>query len=122
MKKAKVVGFTVLAVLLLLSSCFHKNNRPFDSVEWKNEGVDWWITDVREKMVNNLIQSDTLIGLQKEEVKELLGIPEKIDNNKLYILVREKYFTNIDPDYIKYLIVELNDFEKVFKVSVYKTR
>jgi len=63
-----------------------------------------------------------LIGLHKDEVIKLLGRSEKIDSNKLFIFVREKYSTNIDPDYIKYLMVELDENEYVFKTSEYKTR
>ena len=121
-RETKKTQLSVLVVLTLLSSCYYENNKPFDSVEWNKEGVDWWITDVREKMVKDIIQSDTLIGLQKDEVIKLLGRPEKIDSNKLYIFVREKYSTNIDPDYIKYLIVELDKNENVFKVSEYRTK
>lgn len=50
--------------------------RKFDSVIWKQKGVDWWMTDSREEMVENLIQSDTLIGHEQYAIKELLGEPE----------------------------------------------
>ena len=35
----------------------------FKSEVWKAKGVDWWMTDVREKMVGDLIRSEILIGL-----------------------------------------------------------
>ncbi len=113
---------TSLVALTLLYSCTNENNKPFDSDEWNRKGVDWWMTDVREKMVKDIIQSDTLIGLKKDEVIDLLGKPDKIDSNKLYIFVREKYYTNIDPDYIMYLIVELDENENVYKVSEFRTK
>ena len=34
------------------------------------------MTDFREKMVDDLIQSDTLIGMNTEQVVELLGKPK----------------------------------------------
>ena len=53
-----------------------KNEIKFDSAEWNKNGVDWQITEYREKMVSDLIKSDTLIGLDKISVIEVLGKPE----------------------------------------------
>jgi len=99
------------------------SQKPFNAEEWNDKGVDWWMTDVRERMVRDIIESDTLIGLRKEEVIALLGRADKVqkaDSNTLYIFVREKYSYDIDPDYIKYLKIELNDNERVQRVSEYK--
>ncbi len=93
-------------ILVLLMSC--KNEARFDSTEWNKKGVDWQLTDFREKMVSDLIKSDTLIGKKKIEIFELIGKPDTETDNKLKYLVREKYEWNIDPEYIKYLLVELD--------------
>ena len=66
------------------------------------------MTDVREKMIIDLIDSDTLIGLNKTKVFELLGQPDLEDSLQLKYLVREKYTNDIDPDYIKYLIIDFS--------------
>ena len=84
-----------------------KNEIKFDSAEWNKNGVDWQITEYREKMVSDLIKSDTLIGLDKISVIEVLGKPEIETEKKLKYLVREKDERNIDPEYIKYLWVIL---------------
>lgn len=75
----------------------------FDSAEWNKKGVDWQMTEYREKMVSDLIKSYTLIRLEKIKGTELLGKPEIPTDKKLKYLVREKYKWNIDTVYIKYL-------------------
>lgn len=96
-----------LILLILLSSC--NQSLKFDSSKWKNTGVDGYISDIREKMMDDLLKSDTLIGLNKEELYDLLGEPSIIENKKVGYLVREKYGFDIDPDYIKYLWIDLSE-------------
>lgn len=103
--------------ILIISSC--NMNHEFDSYKWKQKGVDWWMTDVREKMVDDLIQSDALKGMDEEQVINLLGQPESKNSGKLEYLIREKYGTDIDPEYISNLIIE---FDINRKVSNYKVK
>jgi len=90
--------------LLLLTGC--SSRQEFNSEKWKSKPVDWWATDIRESMLDDLVQSDTLIGMDRNKVMELLGDPELNSEGTLSFLVREKYSTNIDPDYIKRLYIE----------------
>ncbi|SNR47410.1 hypothetical protein SAMN04488009_2026 [Maribacter sedimenticola] len=99
-----------------------KNEIKFDSAEWNKNGVDWQITEHREKMVSDLIKSDTLIGLDKISVIEVLGKPEIETEKKLKYLVREKYEWNIDPEYIKYLWVILDENGIATQCYVEKTK
>jgi len=82
--------------------------------------VDWWVTDVREKMVQDLLKSDTLIGLDKTTTIQLLGQPERIESHTFDYLVREKYGMNIDPIYIKYLSIEFNQSGNAFRARMYQ--
>lgn len=93
----------------------------FDSAKWNEKGVDWQWTDVREKMVDDLISSDTLSGMDTVQLYKLLGEPELVTDSSRMFLVREKYTTNIDPDYIKYLNVTIVN-NKVRKCEIHKTR
>jgi len=110
----------LIIILIFLTSC--KNEVRFDSTEWNKKGVDWQITDFREKMVADLIKSDTLIGLNKIELFELIGKPGRVFDNKLEYLVREKYEWNVDPEYIKYLWVDLDKNGIVTNCYLEKTR
>lgn len=113
------LSFIVLSALLMVS-CVHK--QKFNSEIWKQEGVDWQITDVREKMVDDLLSSDTLIGLRKEEVVALLGESAHSDTsgNSCKYLIREKYEWNIDPEYTSYLIIQFDSNDQVYNVSIQK--
>jgi len=102
----------------MVSSC--ESKQKFDSVEWKKKELDWWMTDFREKMVDDLIQSDTLIGLSKVQVVELLGKPKSESEMELMYLIREKYGTNIDPDYISNLLIKIDESGKVRNCEIVK--
>ena len=106
--------------IFFLISC--QIDEPFNSDKWKEKGVDWQLDDKRELMVNHLILSDTLIGLTQKEIVELLGEPELTENGKLKYLVREKYEWNIDPEYIKYLWIELDSNKRATKNYVEQTK
>ncbi len=109
-----IICLTVLAV----SSCNSK--QKFDSDEWKQTGLDWWMTDFREKMVDDLIQNDTLIRMNQEQVIELLGLPESENKAKLEYLIREKYRSDIDPEYISNLIIEFDEKGQVRNCKIEK--
>ncbi len=109
-----------ISIFVLLTSC--KKEVRFESTEWNKKEVDWQMTEQREKMVTDLIKIDTLIGLQKTKVTELLGKPELESEGKLKYLVREKYGWNIDPEYIKYLWVELDGNGIATKCYLEKTK
>ena len=101
-----------------MMSCDSK--QEFNSVEWKQKGLDWWITDTREKMIDDLTQSDTLIGLTQEQVIDLLGKPESQDDSAMKYLIREKYGTDIDPEYISNLHINLSNEGHVRSIEVKK--
>ena len=78
------------------------------------------MTDVRENMIDDLIQSDTLIGMNKEQVIELLGQPKSETETRFEYLIREKYGTDIDPEYISNLMIEFNDKGQVRNYRIEK--
>lgn len=53
-----------------------KNDFPCDSVAWNKNGIDWQVTEFKEKMAADLFKSDSLIGLQKPEIYKLIGKSE----------------------------------------------
>lgn len=97
--------FVLCVILMFSTSC--KNS--FNAAKWNEGGVDWQMSNTREKMVDDLIESDTLIGLDTNQVLTLLGKPEFTDDSTLSFLVREKYSFDIDPDYVKYLNVSIEN-------------
>jgi hypothetical protein len=109
-------GVILTFISLLLVSCSY--NRSFDSEEWKERGVDWQLAENREEMVTDLVSSDTLIGLNRTQIIKLLGEPERSSEQEMKFLIIEKYAWNVDPEYIKYLIVEIAQNEKAVKCYV----
>ena len=116
MKKVLLLFSAIIVVIVAFFSC-HSGQR-FNADIWKEKGLDWWMSAKREKMVDDLIKSDTLIGMNKKQVIELLGKPEMTDKTNIKYLIREKYSSDIDPDYVSYLIVE---FDNTGHVKQYKT-
>lgn len=112
--------WTILFSVILLTGC--NSDKPFNSQEWQNTGLDGQLTDVREGMVNDLLESDTLMGLTESSVIELLGEPSYTDSTEhcLSFLVREKYGWDIDPEYISYLKVSFDADNRVLGVKVEK--
>lgn len=107
----------ILIVVVIAVGC----GKSFDSNKWNEKGVDWWMTDFREEMLDDLITSDTLIGINKSELYKLLGEAEEETNDSNTYLIKEHYSYDIDPDYIHYLVVKFED-EKVIKVYDKKTK
>lgn len=108
MKNTISLTFTLLCVL---ASC--TMNQDFDSTKWKQYQGEWLMSDKRERMIDDLIESDTLIGLNKSQITNLLGSSEYSDTSFFKYTVREKYGWDIDPEYITELFVEFD-----FKGSV----
>lgn len=96
----------IVSISFIFISC--QNEVRFDSEKWNEKGVDWQLAENREKMVSDLITSDTLMGMGTDQIILLLGEPEFKNEKTLEFLIREKHSWNIDPDYIKYLIVEID--------------
>jgi hypothetical protein len=71
-------------------------------------------------MVDDLVQSDTLKGLTQEQVVELLGLPETQDDLEMKYLIREKYGTDIDPEYISNLHITLDNTGQVRNYEIKK--
>jgi len=115
METTKILRFFIGLILLSLFAC---NTNSFDSKKWKEKGVDWWMTDYREKMVKDLIQSDTLIDKTRQQIILLLGEPDTKDSIHLEYLIREKFTNDIDPDYISYLKIQFDSTGKSVRCVV----
>lgn len=68
---AFVMGLTtptlIFVITLIINSCSYPESKKFDSNHWKDDPKS------RFQMVENIIDSKLLLGLNKEKVIELLG-------------------------------------------------
>ncbi|GAB5526843.1 MAG: hypothetical protein Roseis2KO_47150 [Roseivirga sp.] len=118
MTKGKILFLSLALIALMISAC--DSDQPFDSDLWKQKGLDWWMTDVREKMVDDLVDSDTLISMSKTQVLALLGEPESEIETELEYLIREKYGRDVDPEYISTLKIKFNESGQVTSSEIEK--
>ena len=110
----------VFLSLLILFNCKSNSNSHFDSKIWETEFGEIFITYFREKMIPDILESDTFINLSYKEIIDLLGDPEREKEFEMEYLIREKYEWNIDPEYISYLKLHLDSGKKVVKCEILK--
>ena len=70
----------------MISSC---GLERFDSKVWNQKGVDWWVTEFGK--VDDLIESDTLIGMSQGGVELLDKLKEKSNISKKSTEIDELY-------------------------------
>jgi hypothetical protein len=97
---ASIIGGPILLagviwVWFLISS--HYEEKEFDSAAWVEQ------EDTRYEYVDDLVNQQKLIGLEKTEVIEKLGEPDGQSDSTLtyYIGYTPKYFMNMDPDWLE---------------------
>ena len=76
----------------------------FDKEKWKM--VQDNVYPYRDKMLQHLIASDTLRGLQKQQVLSLLGTPTRQDTGYLFYRIAQKRI-GFFPLHTKTLVVHL---------------
>ena len=92
----------LLALLIFLSSGCNKDQRQvadsepsealnemvFNQEKWKTK--EWKNYPYRDNIVNDVLYNDTVRSLKKVQVLELLGEPDRINENYLYYLIDQK--------------------------------
>jgi hypothetical protein len=65
-----------------------KSEIPFDKTKWAaKEGLDY---PFREQMLNNILHNDTIRTLNRDEITDLLGAPDRSNEGHLYYMVVQK--------------------------------
>jgi hypothetical protein len=103
----KLIGFLIV---ISFASCGH--DKTFNSALWINAPQK--DVNIRNEMVDDLVSRKLLNNLNDREIIKLLGKSEQYQNispRKFYYTVQIKY-KMIDPEYIKYFVVELDDNNK----------
>ncbi|MCH2032318.1 MAG: hypothetical protein MK202_02265 [Tenacibaculum sp.] len=105
--------------VVILMSCY--NHQKFDSELWKKSGGENITSDIRLKMVKDLIESKVLIHKSEFEIIEIIGSPTKLkeiqNDSTKYFQVQEVYSWNIDPDYMTFLKIIFNKDKTAKKVE-----
>ncbi|MEW5675252.1 hypothetical protein ABGT15_02960 [Flavobacterium enshiense] len=116
-----------LLIPLLIITCFgcgketkadsnkNTNQIVFERQKWLEKGEDY---NYREKMIPNLIASDTLKKLNKTGIIQLLGKPDRIDNNHLFYRISQKHI-GLLPFQIKTLVIKMSNDSVVEWVKIH---
>jgi hypothetical protein len=95
----------------------HENEIAFERAKWQTKTGDDY--PYRNRMLVDLISSDTLKRLNKQQLVEMLGAPDRIDNNYLFYLVeqqRAQFFTL----HTKNMVVKLSKDDTVEWVKIHE--
>ncbi len=108
----------ILTFLIILTSC--EKQITFDSKKWKVY-KDLEVYPHRELMLRDIIDNKRLIGLSYQSVIDSLGQPENYTDkkeNQLWYPVIVDYGSDIDPVYLKRLMLTMNNDSTVEKVEI----
>lgn len=112
--KIKIVFIFLL--LQVIISCGSK----FDAEKWKIKSNEITYT-YRSEMIDDLIENVQLKGLNPDQIINLLGEPDSVDDEiylVFYYTIEEEYGFDIDPIYLKYLVISFDKDGKVKGVEV----
>lgn len=105
----KLVIF-LISFLSIFYAC-NNNGKQADANEKKFNKIKWGTKDdkdypYRDKMLDDLISNVNLKGLKKEEVINMLGQPDRIDNSYLFYRIAQKRM-GFFPLHTKTLVIKL---------------
>lgn len=105
-----LVGFFIVKSAAKGLKSEPQNEISFDTTKWqKKKGLDY---PYRLNMLNDLMTSDTLKILKKEEIINLLGQPDRMDKEYLFYRIAQKR-VGLFPLTTKTLVIKLaNDGTK----------
>jgi hypothetical protein len=92
---------------IFLASC--NSNEKFDKAKWQEKG-DLRIYTHRKSLLNDLTKNHKLTGLSYRQLINLIGEPEKDNDNEKDIVhydIETDYGNDIDPIYTKTLQLKL---------------
>jgi len=87
--------FLIFLSFITCISCRHKNKEatnpePFDKTKWQT--VKAGAYPYRDKMLHNLLYTDTIRRLKRDSIVSLLGQPTRADTNFLFYRVQQQTY------------------------------
>lgn len=109
-----------LLVLIVLCSCH--SQQKFDPNKWQEKEDPAFPPAARNAMLNDLLKNYKLEQKTYTELTTLLGEPDNTSLISVSYTIIEDYGHDIDPVYIKYLVIDLKSDSSVKKVYVKEWR
>ena len=89
----------------------------FDKAKWiTKDGEDY---PFRDKMLNDIVYNDTVRSQNRDEILELLGKPDRINENYLYYMVAQKRLGSW-PLHTKTLVIKFSDDNTVEWIKIHE--
>jgi hypothetical protein len=107
------------ALLLLFISCQNEvvDEISFDASKWSvKKDMDY---PFRNQMLHDLMENDTLKKMKKDSILELLGQPERINENHLYYMIEQERL-GFWPLHSKFLVIKFDDNGDVVFVKIHE--
>lgn len=119
----------MLLLILSCSACTNGSNEEsessdgepmaeisFDKSKWKTKkGRDY---PYRDLMVNQIVYNDTLRMKNKDEILELLGEPDRMNDGHLYYMVAQKRL-GFWPLHTKSLVIKLSNDSTIQWIKIH---
>lgn len=110
--------FPIIPLLLIVLACNTEKDKKsasvyhgaiaeisFDKTKWKfKEGLDY---PYRDKMLNSIVYNDTVRALNKDEILDLLGEPDRSNDGYLYYMISQRRL-GFWPLHTKTLVIKLS--------------
>jgi hypothetical protein len=89
----------------------------FEKSKWDiMEGNDY---PFRDRMVNDVLYNDTIRSLDKVQILELLGKPDRVNENYLYYKIAQKKLGNW-PLHTKTLVIKLTESDSIEWIKLHE--
>ena len=89
----------------------------FDKLKWKTKaGLDY---PYRDEMLNDVVYNDTVRALNKVEIIDLLGEPDRINENYLYYMIAQKRL-GFWPLHTKTMVIKLSEDNSIDWIKIHE--
>ena len=89
----------------------------FDQAKWKEkDGKDY---PFRDRMLNDIVYNDTVRSRNKEQILDLLGEPDRTNENYLYYMIAQRRL-GFWPLHTKSLVIKFSDDNTVDWIKIHE--
>lgn len=89
----------------------------FDKSKWKTKENE--VYPFRDQLVNQVLYNDTIRTLKKEELIEILGKPDRINDGHLYYLISKKQL-GLWTLHAKTLVIKMKDDDSIEWIKIHE--
>jgi len=118
MLKNSLIILFCLVIFTTISGCH--STAQFSTVKWlSGDGIDF---PERSDIVDDLVQTYKLKGMNYKQVQHLLGYPQGRDSVSFYYQVESTYTNKLKHDHIKNLVFYMGKDSIISKVVIYDNK